>query len=273
MSQKRLLLILPHDKVGGGASSYPLPAKIWNMYMNTLVNGQQVTALPKKISEHEWARVVLPLIKDEIEKQFPGKVDTLILDRLSGYSSMRRKCNRYFNSVDVDLAFENHYNGGSDPASNGSEMLVEYEDHATIDKTYSFMEQFAAEFGLRLRHDRGVKKLKNRDRGDYCLEMTEDISAEHVLFEPMYATHESTACRIFEDPDKYAALVARLICEVYLGLKKIVQPELPLPVQPQPDCIECLMVEKMQLDLDELINKNLQMEDALGQIRSILQGI
>lgn len=186
---KRISLIVGHTQKNHGASNYL---------------GQ---------TEYHWNSMIAAKVTNYIrDKTSMAEVKIFFRDRIGRFGVAQ-----VITNWKADLSLELHFNSFKTKAY-GCEILTLKGDAESLRIADHLSDELSLMFSLKQRDGDGVRELIDGDLGYYNLKILESIPIA-MLVEPCFAnikTAESAA--IFEDPDKYAELLAdELLWAVGLG--------------------------------------------------------
>jgi N-acetylmuramoyl-L-alanine amidase len=163
---------------------------------------QYGTETYKDEHEFDWNLDVINMIVKKLDSDKIHIVYRKDLTYGAAMTDLAKQCG----ALDVDVAIEFHLNAAGIPSARGCEMLVS-ERKKNLVKARQIIESFSKQFGIKLRHDKGIKKLKDDERGGGFVREIEKVGIEAYLMEPFFCDYKSSDSEQFIEAggkEKYA---------------------------------------------------------------------
>lgn len=199
---------------------------MWDWIKALFTRREYVTIAPSGIIAKRFALVVghtkkvygTETYKDEHEYDWNNDVVNLIIKKLNSdkvfrierkdltYSKAMTDLSIQARALGADVAIEFHLNAAGIPSARGCEMLVS-ERKKNLTKARQIITAFSSQFGIKTRHDKGIKKLKDSDRGGGFVREMEARGIDAYLMEPFFCDYKSSDSEQFIEAggkEKYA---------------------------------------------------------------------
>jgi N-acetylmuramoyl-L-alanine amidase len=136
--------------------------------------------------EFDWNNDVINMIVKELSSD---KIHIVYRNDLK-YGPAMVDLAKQCKDLNIDVAIEFHLNAAGIPSARGCEMLVSERKNNLI-KARQIITAFSSQFKIKLRHDKGIKKLKDDERGGGFVREMEKIGVDAYLPEPFFCDYKT----------------------------------------------------------------------------------
>jgi N-acetylmuramoyl-L-alanine amidase len=182
------------------AESAPIKLKIALIVGHT--RGNYGTETYRDEHEYDWNNDVVNMIIKKLANPNVFRVER----SASTYTKAMKQLATDAKAKGAQVAIEFHLNAAGIPSARGCEMLVS-ERKKNLTKARQIITAFSSQFGIRLRHDKGIKKLADGDRGGGFVREMEALGIDAYLMEPFFCDYKTEDSAQFVEPggkEKYA---------------------------------------------------------------------